>query len=377
MALPGPLRGKTPFGPGSATIDLFPGITPNQNFKNRKEVFMIIKMSAKAQHEEIERVRKKVEELGYVAKIFQGEMKSVIHVIGVTDRERLIKSVESLPGVESLIPILSPFKLASREFHPDDTIISLNGKQIGGEILSIIAGPCAVESEGMMMELASALKEAGAQFLRGGAFKPRSSPYSFQGLGEKGLEILARAREKTGLLIVTEVLSEIDVPLVYKYADILQIGARNMQNFPLLKTVGRFNKPVLLKRGMSATIEEWLMAAEYILAEGNPNVILCERGIRTFETYTRNTLDISAVPVVKYHSHLPIIIDPSHASGDARYVNSLAKAGIAAGADGIMVEVHPDPANALSDGKQSLRLEAFKELMAEIKKIAETVGRKL
>jgi len=342
-----------------------------------EEVLMIIKMCAEALNEDIERVRKKVEELGYGAKVFQGEKKTVIHAIGVTEREKLVKAVESIPGVENLIPILSPFKLASREFHPENTIVSINDKTIGDKMIAIIAGPCSVESESMLFEIASVVKEAGAQFLRGGAFKPRSSPYSFQGLGEKGLEILARARERAGLSIVTEVLSEIDVPLVYKYADVFQIGARNMQNFPLLKTVGRFNKPVLLKRGMSATIEEWLMAAEYILAEGNQNVILCERGIRTFETYTRNTLDISAVPVVKRFSHLPVIIDPSHASGDWQYVNSLARAGIAAGADGIMVEVHPDPANALSDGKQSLKIEVFKQLMEDIKRIAEATGRSL
>ncbi|MEO0155953.1 MAG: 3-deoxy-7-phosphoheptulonate synthase [candidate division WOR-3 bacterium] len=338
---------------------------------------MIITMSVQAQAEDIERVRKKIDELGYETKLFRGEKKTVIHVIGVTDREKLAKAVESLAGVENLIPILSPYKLASREFHPEDTVISINGKKIGDKSIAVIAGPCAVESEDMMIEIAIAIKEAGAQFLRGGAYKPRSSPYSFHGLGEKGLEILAKAREKTGLYIVTEVLSEIDVPLVYKYADILQIGARNMQNFPLLKTVGRFNKPVLLKRGMSATIEEWLMAAEYILSEGNQNVILCERGIRTFETYTRNTLDISAVPVIKRFSHLPIIVDPSHSSGDWRYVNALARAGIAAGADGIIVEVHPDPANALSDGKQSLKLEVFKELLEEVKKIASVIGRRL
>lgn len=338
---------------------------------------MIITMSVGATNGEIENVTEKVQELGYGTKIFRGEKKTVIHVIGVTDRERLIKVIESLPGVENLIPILSPYKLASREFHPENTVVSVNGKMIGDKMIAVIAGPCAVESESMMIDLACALKEAGAQFLRGGAYKPRSSPYSFQGLGEKGLEILAKAREKTGLSIVTEVLSEIDVPLVYKYADVFQIGARNMQNFPLLKTVGRFNKPVLLKRGMSATIEEWLMAAEYILSEGNSNVILCERGIRTFETYTRYTLDICAVPVVKRFSHLPVIIDPSHASGDWRYVNALARAGIAAGADGVIVEVHPNPANALSDGKQSIKVEVFKELMEDIKKIASVIGRTL
>ncbi len=338
---------------------------------------MIVTMSSNARVEEIDLVKTKIEELGYQTKVFRGERKSVIHVIGVTDRDKLIKIIEPLPGVENLIPILSPYKLASREFHPENTVISINGKSIGGDTVAIIAGPCSVESESIMLEIAQLVNEAGAQFLRGGAYKPRSSPYNFQGLGEKGLEILARAREKTGLSIVTEVLSEIDVPLVHKYADVLQIGARNMQNFPLLKTVGRFNKPVLLKRGMSATIEEWLMAAEYILSEGNPNVILCERGIRTFETYTRNTLDISAVPVVKRFSHLPIIIDPSHASGEWRYVSALAKAGIAAGADGIIVEVHSDPANALSDGKQSIKPELFKTMMDELKKIVEAIGRKL
>ncbi len=338
---------------------------------------MIITMSVNAARDEIEGVQEKVQSLGYNTKLFQGEKKTVIHIIGVTDREKLIKTIEPLPGVESLIPILKPFKLASREFHPDDTVISINGKSIGRKEIAIIAGPCAVESEETLLAIAEIVKKAEASFLRGGAFKPRSSPYTFQGLGEKGLEIMARARERTGLSIVTEILSEIDVPLVYKYADIFQIGARNMQNFPLLKTVGRFDKPVLLKRGMSATIEEWLMSAEYILAEGNSRVILCERGIRTFETYTRNTLDISAIPVIKHLSHLPIIVDPSHASGDWRYVGVLAKAAIAAGADGLMIEVHTNPADALSDGKQSLKPEMFKQLMTEIRKVAEAVGRTL
>lgn len=338
---------------------------------------MIITMSVSAKKEDVDRVVNKVVKLGYKAKLFQGEKKTVIHVIGVTEREHLSKMIEPLNGVEKLIPILHPFKLASREFHSDDTVVVFNGVKIGGEGIVVIAGPCAVESEICLMETAAMVKEAGAQFLRGGAFKPRSSPYSFQGLGEKGLELLARAREETGLLIVTEVLSEIDVPLVYKYADVLQIGARNMQNFPLLRTVGRFDKPVLLKRGMSATIEEWLMSAEYILAEGNKNVILCERGIRTFEKYTRNTLDISAVPVVEHLSHLPIIVDPSHATGDWRYVNVLAKAAVTAGADGLLIEVHPDPSKALSDGKQSLKPGLFKTLMSEIKDIAPMVGRVL
>lgn len=338
---------------------------------------MIITMSVKASCDEIDNVQEKVRDLGYQIKVFQGERKTVIHVIGVTDKEKLIKAIEPLPGVENLIPILQPFKLASREFHPDDTVISVNGKRIGEKELAVIAGPCAVESEENLLEIAGIVKMAGANFLRGGAFKPRSSPYSFQGLGEKGLEILARARDKTGLSIVTEVVSEIDVPLIYKYADVLQIGARNMQNFPLLKTVGRFDKPVLLKRGMSATIEDWLMSAEYILAEGNRNVILCERGIRTFEKYTRNTLDISAIPVVEHFSHLPVIVDPSHASGDWRYVGALSKASIAAGADGLLIEVHTNPSGALSDGKQSLKPEIFRQLMKEITKIAEAAGRKV
>jgi 3-deoxy-7-phosphoheptulonate synthase len=334
-------------------------------------------MLVTARPPEIEAVKAKIKELGYETRISTGEKKTVIHVIGATERDRIIKAVEPMAGVENLIPILSPFKLASREFHPKDTIVPVNGKKIGGEELAIIAGPCAVESAEMMLEIAALVKEAGAKFLRGGVFKPRSSPYSFQGLGERGLEILARVKESTGLGIVTEVISEIDVPLVCQYVDVLQIGARNMQNFSLLKTVGRFHKPVLLKRGMSATIEELLMAAEYILSENNPNVVLCERGIRTFERYTRNTLDISAAPVIEHLSHLPVIIDPSHASGDWRYVKALARAGIAAGADGLIIEVHTDPARALSDGKQSLKPEKFRELMAEIKRIAEAIGRKV
>ncbi len=338
---------------------------------------MIVTMSVNATADEIKQVIKRVEDAGYHVKLFQGEKKAVIHIWGVTDKEKLMRKIESLPGVERLIPILHPFKLASREFHPDDTVVSVDGRLIGGKELAIIAGPCAVESEAILLEIAEEVKQAGARFLRGGVFKPRTSPYSFQGLREKGLKILARVREKTGLLIVTEVMSEVDVPLVSQYVDIFQIGARNMQNFSLLRTVGRFSKPVLLKRGMSATIEEWLMAAEYILAEGNPRVILCERGIRTFEPYTRNTLDISAVAVVNRLSHLPIIVDPSHSSGDWQYVDALARAGIAAGADGLIIEVHPNPAEALSDGKQSLRPERFSRLMEELRGIAQVVGRQL
>ncbi len=338
---------------------------------------MIITMSSNATKKEINKVKEKIKELGYEAKTFKGIKKTVIHVIGATDKERIIQSIEQLPGVERLTPILNPFKMGSREFHPENTLVSVNGKTIGGEEIVIMAGPCSVESEEVVLSVARKIKKAGAKILRGGAFKPRSSPYSFQGLGEKGLKILAEAREETGLSIITEVISEVDVPLVAKYADILQIGARNMQNYQLLKTVGRFNKPVLLKRGISATIEEWLMSAEYIQSEGNPDVILCERGIRTFETYTRYTLDISTIPVIKNLSHLPIIVDPSHAAGNSKYVPSLAKAAIAAGADGLLIEVHTQPSQALSDGKQSITPLAFQQLMDDIKNIAKIVGRKI
>ncbi len=338
---------------------------------------MIITMSSNATKKEINKVKEKIKELGYEAKTFKGIKKTVIHVIGATDKERIIQSIEQLPGVERLTPILNPFKMGSREFHPENTLVSVNGKTIGGEEIVIMAGPCSVESEEVVLSVARKIKKAGAKILRGGAFKPRSSPYSFQGLGEKGLKILAEAREETGLSIITEVISEVDVPLVAKYADILQIGARNMQNYQLLKTVGRFNKPVLLKRGISATIEEWLMSAEYIQSEGNPDVILCERGIRTFETYTRYTLDISTIPVIKNLSHLPIIVDPSHAAGNSKYVPSLARAAIAAGADGLLIEVHTEPSQALSDGKQSITPPVFQQLMDDIKNIAKVVGRKI
>ncbi len=338
---------------------------------------MIITMASGATTKEINQVKEKIKELGYETKIFKGVKKTVIHVIGATDRERITLSVEPLPGVEKLTPILSPYKLGSREFHPENTVISVNGNLIGGDEIVIMAGPCSVESEEIVLKVAKEVKKAGAKILRGGAFKPRTSPYSFQGMGEKGLKILEQAREETGLSIITEVISEVDVPLIAKYADILQIGARNMQNYQLLKTVGRFNKPVLLKRGISATIEEWLMSAEYIQAEGNPDVILCERGIRTFESYTRYTLDISTIPVIKHLSHLPIIVDPSHPAGDGKYVPSLSRAAIAAGADGLLIEVHTDPTHALSDGKQSITPLAFQKLMDDLKNIAKIVGRKI
>jgi 3-deoxy-7-phosphoheptulonate synthase len=335
---------------------------------------MLVVMHKDATKDDIEKACNVIKEMGLTPHPILGVQRVAI---GITGNKDMVDTnrIEVIPGVINIIHVTQPYKLASREMKPQDTIINMGNTKIGGRGIVIIAGPCAVESESNLLEIAEVVKAAGAKFLRGGAFKPRSSPYSFQGLGEKGLKILAKAKEKTGLLIVTEVLSEIDVPLVYKYADVFQIGARNMQNFPLLRTVGRFDKPVLLKRGMSATIEEWLMSAEYIFSEGNQNVILCERGIRTFEKYTRNTLDISAIPIVEHLSHLPIIVDPSHASGDWRYVSVLAKAAIAGGADGLMIEVHTNPTAALSDGKQSLKPEIFKQLMDEIRKIAGAIGR--
>jgi 3-deoxy-7-phosphoheptulonate synthase len=279
--------------------------------------------------------------------------------------------------VKRIVPILRPFKLASRDFQPEDTVFPLNGHSIGGQKIIVMAGPCAVESREQIIEAAHMVKEAGAHLLRGGAFKPRTSPYSFQGLGEEGLQYLAEAREATGLDVVTEVMAPEQVPLVAHYADVLQIGTRNMQNYALLHAVGESGMPVLLKRGMMSTIEELLMSAEYILSHGNRRVILCERGIRTFETYTRNTLDINAVPVLKELSHLPVLVDPSHATGKWQLVNAVSKAAIAAGADGLIIEVHPHPELAMSDGTQSLRPTRFVELMAQLKPVAEAVGRAL
>jgi 3-deoxy-7-phosphoheptulonate synthase len=327
---------------------------------------MIVVLRAGAPEADVERVKAVIEGQGLRTRVVAGEVKTIVCVLGVSDRDSLARLIEPLPGVEQILTVLHPFKLASRELHPQDTVVTVGEHRIGAGELAVIAGPCAVESEEMLLEVAEVVREAGAHFLRGAIFKPRTSPYSFQGLKERGLEILARVRERTGLAIVTEVTSVVDVPMAAQYVDIIQVGARNMQNYPLLETVGRFSRPVLLKRGMMASIEEWLMSAEYILDAGNPAVILCERGIRTFETYTRNTLDLSAVPVVKRLSHLPIIVDPSHAAGDRHYVTALAKAAVACGADGLMVEVHPDPSRALSDGKQSLDLDGFRRLMAEV-----------
>ncbi|MCS6909419.1 MAG: 3-deoxy-7-phosphoheptulonate synthase [Anaerolineales bacterium] len=335
---------------------------------------MIIVMQHQATAAQIAAVVARVEAVGYRASLIKGEERTVIGVIG-DDRPIDREQFEALDGVEKTVPILKPFKLASREMHPADTLVSLDGIKVGGPRLVVIAGPCSVESRSQILETALAVKEAGATALRGGAFKPRTSPYSFQGLGEEGLQYLAEARDMTGLPIVTEAMSEEQVTLVARYADVIQIGARNMQNYDLLRAAGKADKPVLLKRGMMSTIEELLMSAEYILAGGNSRVMLCERGIRTFERYTRNTTDINAIPVIKQLTHLPVLLDPSHGTGKWEYVIPVARAAIAAGADGLLVEVHPNPVEALSDGAQSLKPEKFAQLVREVRRIAEAVNR--
>ncbi len=326
---------------------------------------MIIVMKGKATKHEVDAVRKRLEELGFGTHLSEGVERTIIGAVGNRDA-LLAANIEALSGVERIVPIRSPYKLGGKEFHPEPSVIDVHGIKFGGGHFGVIAGPCAVENRDQLFQAAEAVKKAGAGLLRGGAFKPRTSPYSFQGLEEEGLKILKDAADETGLGIVTEVVNPRDVELVAQYADMLQIGARNMQNFILLKEVGKINKPILLKRGLSATISEWLMAAEYVMSEGNLEVILCERGIRTFETATRNTLDISAVPVVKQLSHLPIIVDPSHSGGHREYVRPLSLAAVAAGADGLIIEVHPEPEKALSDGPQSLPPEEFQSLLTEI-----------
>lgn len=314
---------------------------------------------------------------GFEAHPDNGKNQTIVGVVGEGKREQLLNSVGAFPGVDKVVEISKPYKLAGKEFKPEPSVIDVDGVKIGGDNFVIMAGPCAIESREQLFEAAQQVKEGGAKILRGGAFKPRTSPYSFQGMKEEGLKLLAEARERTGLKIVTEVMDTRDVELIAKYADILQVGARNMQNFPLLKEVGKTDKPVLLKRAMTATYKELLMAAEYIMAGGNYNVILCERGIRTFTTETRNTVDMAIVPVIRELSHLPVIIDPSHGTGNWKYVSPLAKAALAVGADGLMVEVHPDPKNALCDGPQSLKPKKFKTMVEEMKIIASAVNRKL
>lgn len=335
---------------------------------------MIVILRPGHTQQEFERITNRIEDLGLTPHISKGKERTVIGVVG-EDALAHKEQLELLPGVEKIIPILKPYKLVSREFKDTDTVVDVDKVKIGGNEIEVIAGPCSVEGREMLITIARHVKNAGAKLLRGGAFKPRTSPYTFQGLGEEGLAYLAEAKKETGLPVVTELMDPRDAEVVYRYADVIQIGARNMQNFRLLKEVGGMDKPVLLKRGMSATILEFLMSAEYIVSQGNRNVILCERGIRTFETETRNTLDLSAVPVLKKLSHLPVIVDPSHAMGRWDLIDSMARAAIAAGADGLMIEVHHSPEDALSDGPQSLRPARFGKLMEDIKTIAKAVGR--
>ncbi len=335
---------------------------------------MIIVMKVGSTDPQIVEISGVLESLGLGVHISKGTERTIIGVIG---DKRVLNDVplELMPGVEKLVPIVESYKLAGKTFRPEKSVIDVNGTKIGGREITIMAGPCAVESREQIMKTAAAIKKCGAKFLRGGAYKPRTSPYSFQGLEEEGLKLLKEAKEATGLQIISEVTSEHAIEVADRYVDIFQIGARNVQNFQLLREVGRLRKPVLFKRGPSITVDEWLNAAEYIMSEGNYNVILCERGIRTFETSTRNTLDISAVPVVKQLSHLPILVDPSHAAGKSHLVPSLSMAAIAAGADGLIIEVHPDPIHALSDAAQQITPEVFSSLCCDIERMAPILGR--
>jgi 3-deoxy-7-phosphoheptulonate synthase len=337
---------------------------------------MFIVMQQRHTEGELADILERLTQMGFSGHVSQGVERTVVGVVGRTYPE-LKETLEMWPGVDEVVPISRPHKLSGREFQPHDTVIKVGDVTIGGEVLVVMAGPCAVETEEQLLEAARAVKAAGATILRGGAFKPSTSPYSFRGLGKDGLELLAQARQETGMPIITEVMTPQDVELVSRYADILQVGARSMQNFILLDEVGKAQKPVMLKRGMSATIQEWLLSAEYILVHGNRQVMLCERGIRTFETYTRNTMDISAIPIIKKLSHLPIIADPSHGTGKWHLVTPLSLAAVAAGADGLMIEVHPRPDQALKDGAQSLTFDNFQQLMAQVVPVAASVGRKM
>ena len=338
---------------------------------------MIVVMKAGATEQEISAVIDRIEELGFKPHISQGVERCVIGCIGDERGKPRLQSLGAMAGVENVVPILKPYKLSSRQVKATPTVVNIDGVQVGTGRVVVAAGPCSVESREQLLESARAVKAGGARLMRGGAFKPRTSPYSFQGLGKEGLELLAEAKAATGLPIVTEVMSPEEVDLVASYADALQVGARNAQNFSLLRRVGQSDKPVLLKRGMSTTVQEYLMAAEYILAAGNPNVILCERGIRTFETSTRFTLDLNAIPVMKEETHLPVFVDPSHGTGHWRLVTPMALAGIAAGADGVIIEVHPRPAEALCDGPQALKPDTFQALMERLVKVAEAIGREV
>lgn len=339
----------------------------------------IIVLKPDASEEALRHLVKKLESKGLAVNISRGTERTIVGVIGdtsgVTEEEE--DALRAMSGVEHVMRIIKPYKLASREFKSDNTVIEIRGRTIGGNRIAVIAGPCSVENKTMITLIAEEVLKAGASFIRGGAFKPRTSPYAFQGLGEEGLRYLAEAREKTGLPVVTELMDPRDLDVMVKYTDVIQIGARNMQNFRLLLEVGSVKKPVLLKRGLSSTIKEWLMSAEYIMSRGNHEVILCERGIRTFETATRNTLDLSAVPVLKSLTHLPVVVDPSHGVGKWELVAPMAKAAIAAGADGLLIEVHNNPEEAMSDGEQSLKPKDFKKLMDDLKPIAAAVGREI
>lgn len=337
---------------------------------------MIVVMKKSAEQDEINEVVARIEELGYRAHLSAGEERTIIGIIG-DERPLVAEPLEALPGVENIMPILEPFKLASRDFKPEPTVFDVDGVTVGGDEIVVIAGPCAVESREQLLETAYAVKEAGAKMLRGGAYKPRTSPYSFQGLGQAGLDLLSEVSEEVGIPTVTEILASNLIEPVANHSAMLQVGARNTQNFALLHDVGKSGKPVMVKRGPASTIQELLMSAEYVLSNRNYDVIVCERGIRTFETATRYTFDINAVPVLKQLTHLPVFVDPSHATGKWNLVGAAAKAGVAAGADGLIVEVHPHPDRALSDGPQALKPEIFSQLMAELKGIAEAIGRKI
>ena len=337
---------------------------------------MIIIMKRDAKPAEIDAVENKVTELGYSARRIDGAIKTVIAAVGDKEKEPL-KALQFMDGVDSVMPIRQPYKLASRSTKETDTIVQVNGTEIGEGTVTIFAGPCSVESEEQCLSAAKLIKGTGGQIFRGGAYKPRTSPYSFQGLEEEGLKILKKVNQETGLPVITELIEPKNCDLVCKYSDIVQIGARNMQNFPLLKAVGKTKTPVFLKRGLSATLDDFLMSAEYILSEGNPNVILCERGIRTFEPAYRNTLDLNAVPMLKKRTHLPVVVDPSHGTGNREMVLALARAAVAVGADGLMIEMHPDPDKAWSDGAQSLTFEQFEAAMTELKPFVELMGKRL
>jgi 3-deoxy-7-phosphoheptulonate synthase len=340
---------------------------------------MIINMAVNATEEQIDHVVKRIQECGFQAHLSRGEERAVIGVVGKSEKHRgELEALQAAPGVEEIIRITHPFKLASRNFRPEGSVVELGkGVSIGGTEIVAAAGPCAVESAAQIGEIAEKVARAGAKLLRGGAFKPRSSPYSFQGLGEEGLKLLRAAADANGLLVVSEVMDPSQIDVMLPYVDVMQVGARNMQNYYLLRALGEIQKPVLLKRGMSATIEELLLSAEYIMSGGNYNVILCERGIRTFDTYMRNTMDIAAIPVIKQLSHLPVVADPSHGTGRRDKVGAMARAAVAAGADGLLIEVHQDPERALSDGAQSLYPDQFAQLMAEARMIAPAVGRRI